>query len=70
MPGPTDTQYLTKRVKEVRRAAVDGHDSTNTIFALALGLLIVFLVMAGTLFIMGNLNHNMMPMDQVLRTQR
>ncbi len=45
-------------------------DSTNTILALALGLLIVFLVMAGTLFIMGNLDHNMMPMDQVMKSQR
>ncbi len=45
-------------------------DSTNNIMALGLGLLIVFLVMAGTLFIMGNLNHNMLPMDQMMRLQR
>lgn len=45
-------------------------DSTNNIMALALGLLIVFLVMAGSLFIMSNLNHNMLPMDQMMKMQR
>ena len=45
-------------------------DSTNNILALALGLLIVFLVMAGSLFIMSNLNQNMLPMDQMMKMQR
>ena len=45
-------------------------DSTNNIMALALGLLIVFLVMAGALFIMTNLNHAMLPMDRVMHMQR
>ena len=45
-------------------------DSANNILALGLGLLIVFLVMAGSLFIMGNLNHNMMPIDAIIRSQR
>ena len=45
-------------------------DSTNNILALALGLLIVFLVLAGSLFIMSNLNQNMLPMDQVMKMQR
>ena len=47
-----------------------GADNTNNILALAFGLLIVFLVMSGSLWIMSNLNHNMMPMDQIMRMQR
>ncbi len=47
-----------------------GPDSANTVLALAFGLLITFLLIAGSLFIMVNLNHNMMPMDQVMRMQR
>ncbi len=47
-----------------------GSDSTNTTLALAFGLLIVFLIIAGSLFIMTNLNHNMLPMDQVMSMQR
>ncbi|WP_426437242.1 cytochrome o ubiquinol oxidase subunit IV [Bradyrhizobium genosp. P] len=37
-------------------------DNTNNVLALAFGVLIVFLVLAGSLWIMANLNHNMMPM--------
>ena len=47
-----------------------GADNTNNILALAFGLLIVFLVIGGSLWIMANLNHNMMPMDQLMRMQR
>ncbi len=47
-----------------------GPDSTNTVLALAFGLLIVFLVLAGSLFIMSNLNANMLPMDQIMKMQR
>jgi cytochrome o ubiquinol oxidase operon protein cyoD len=47
-----------------------GPDNTNNVLALAFGLLIVGLVVAGTLWIMANLNHNMMPMDQLMRMQR
>lgn len=47
-----------------------GPDSTNTVLALAFGLLITFLVIAGSLFIMTNLNHNMLPMEQMMRMQR
>jgi cytochrome o ubiquinol oxidase operon protein cyoD len=36
-----------------------GRDSTNNILALAFGVLIVFLVLAGSLVIMANLNANM-----------
>jgi cytochrome o ubiquinol oxidase subunit IV len=36
-------------------------DNTNNVLALAFGVLIVFLVVAGSLWIMANLNDNMMP---------
>ena len=35
-------------------------DNTNNVLALAFGILIVFLVIAGSLWIMNNLNENMM----------
>ena len=47
-----------------------GADNTNNILALAFGLLIVFLVIGGSLWIMANLNQNMMPMDQIMQMQR
>ncbi len=40
-----------------------GRDNTNNVLALAFGVLIVFLVVAGSLWILANLNHNMMPME-------
>ena len=45
-------------------------DSTNNVLALAFGVLIVFLLIAGSLWIMGHLNHNMMSMEQIMRMQR
>ena len=39
-----------------------GPDHTNNILALAFGVLIVFLVIAGSVWIIANLNANMMPM--------
>jgi cytochrome o ubiquinol oxidase subunit IV len=39
-----------------------GSDSTNNILALAFGVLIVFLVITGSVWIIANLNSNMMPM--------
>jgi cytochrome o ubiquinol oxidase subunit IV len=39
-----------------------GPDHTNNILALAFGLLIVFLVITGSVWIITNLNANMMPM--------
>ena len=45
-------------------------DNTNNILALAFGLLIVFLVVGGSLWIMANLNQNMLPMDQIMQMQR
>jgi cytochrome o ubiquinol oxidase operon protein cyoD len=47
-----------------------GADTTNNVMALAFGLLIVFLVIGGSLWIMANLNHSMMPMDQLMQMQR
>jgi cytochrome o ubiquinol oxidase operon protein cyoD len=40
-----------------------GPDNTNSIMALAFGVLIVFLVIAGSLWIIANLNANMMPIS-------
>ena len=37
-----------------------GSDNTNNVLALAFGVLMVFLVIAGSLWIMSNLNQNMM----------
>ena len=47
-----------------------GPDNTNNVLALAFGLLIVFLVIGGSLWIMANLNHNMPAMDQIMQMQR
>jgi cytochrome o ubiquinol oxidase subunit IV len=47
-----------------------GADNTNNVLALAFGILIVVLVIGGSLWIMSNLNHNMMPMDQLMKMQR
>jgi cytochrome o ubiquinol oxidase operon protein cyoD len=41
-----------------------GADSTNNILALAFGVLIVFLIITGSVWIVANLNNNMMPMPQ------
>jgi cytochrome o ubiquinol oxidase operon protein cyoD len=47
-----------------------GADNANNVLALAFGVLIVILVIGGSLWIMANLNHNMMPMDQIMQMQR
>ena len=47
-----------------------GPDNLNNVMALAFGVLIVLLLLAGSLWIMANLNHNMMPMDQIMQMQR
>src|SRR5215813_6978360 len=44
-----------------------GPDNTNNVLALAFGLLIVFLVVGGTVWIMSHLNENMPSMDQIMR---
>ena len=45
-------------------------DNTNNVLALAFGVLVVGLLIAGSLFIMTHLNDNMMPMDEMMRMQR
>ena len=47
-----------------------GADNTNNVLALAFGVLIVIFVVGGSLWIMDHLNHNMMPMDQLMQMQR
>jgi cytochrome o ubiquinol oxidase operon protein cyoD len=45
-------------------------DNTNNVLALAFGILIVCLVIFGSLWIMNHLNHNMMPMGNLMQMQR
>jgi cytochrome o ubiquinol oxidase operon protein cyoD len=44
-----------------------GPDNTNNVLALAFGVLIVFLVIGGSVWIMGHLNANMPPMDTIMK---
>ena len=46
-----------------------GPDNTNNVLALAFGVLIVFLVMIGTIWIMSNLSANMGPSAEVMNLQ-
>ena len=46
-----------------------GPDNSNNVLALAFGLLIVFLVVGGSVWIMSHLNANMPPMDQIMDMQ-
>ena len=46
-----------------------GSDNTNNILALAFGVLIVFLVIGGSIWIMANLKENMMPMHEIMQMQ-
>ena len=43
-----------------------GPDNTNNVLALAFGILIVLLLVAGSLLIMTNLNENMMPSSELM----
>jgi cytochrome o ubiquinol oxidase subunit IV len=45
-------------------------DNTNNVLALAFGVLIVGLIVGGSLWIMQHLNHNMLPMSEILKMQR
>ncbi len=47
-----------------------GPDNTNNVLALAFGVLIVTLIISGSLWIMANLNLNMLPMPAILEMQR
>jgi len=43
-----------------------GPDNTNNVLALAFGVLIVFLVMVGTIWIMAHMNSNMAPAPEMM----
>ena len=47
-----------------------GPDNVNNVMALAFGVLIVFLLLAGSLWIMENMNDNMTPMGQMMQMQQ
>jgi cytochrome o ubiquinol oxidase operon protein cyoD len=47
-----------------------GPDSTNNVLALAFGVLIVLLVIGGSIWIIGHLDRNMMPMNEVMDRMR
>jgi cytochrome o ubiquinol oxidase operon protein cyoD len=47
-----------------------GPDNANNVLALAFGLLIVTLVVSGSLWIMANLNENMLPTSVIMQMQR
>jgi len=47
-----------------------GPDNTNNVLALAFGVLVVFLIGAGSIWIMDHLNQNMKPMEQMMQMQR
>jgi len=46
-----------------------GPDNTNNVLALAFGIMVVFLIVIGSIWIMDNLNRNMMPMEQPMEMQ-
>jgi hypothetical protein len=47
-----------------------GPDNVNNVLALAFSVLIVLLLLAGSLWIMAQLNRSMMPMDQIMQMRR
>jgi cytochrome o ubiquinol oxidase operon protein cyoD len=47
-----------------------GPDNVNNVMALAFGVLIVLLLIGGSLWIMTHMNHNTLPMDQIMQMQR
>ena len=47
-----------------------GPDNTNNVLALAFGVLVVFLLVAGSIWIMNHLQTNMMPMSQLMQMQQ
>lgn len=46
-----------------------GPENVNNVMALAFGVLIVLLILTGSLWIMTHMNHNMMPMAQIMQMQ-
>ena len=48
-----------------------GPDNTNNVLALAFGIMVVFLIVVGSIWIMTHLNQNMMPtMEELMDMQR
>jgi cytochrome o ubiquinol oxidase operon protein cyoD len=47
-----------------------GPENTNNALALTFGTFVVVLVIGGSLWIMGHLDHSVMSMDQVMRMQK
>ena len=45
-------------------------DQANNFLALAFGVFVSGLIIFGSILIMTNLNHNMMPMDELMKMQR
>jgi cytochrome o ubiquinol oxidase operon protein cyoD len=45
-------------------------DNENNVLALAFGVLIVCLIVFGSLWVMGHLNQNMVPMQEMMQMQR
>jgi cytochrome o ubiquinol oxidase operon protein cyoD len=45
-------------------------DQTNNILSLAFGIFVVGLIVFGSMIIMANLNHAMMPMERLMQMQR
>ena len=46
-----------------------GPDNTNNVLALVFGILVVFLIVLGSIWIMNHLSANMMPMDEMMHMQ-
>ena len=45
-------------------------DNANNVLALAFGVLIVFVLVFGTVWVMAHMNHNMVPMQEMMRMQQ
>ena len=45
-------------------------DSMNNVMALAFGIFVVFVLIVGSVWIMTNLNDNMIPMERLMQMQR
>jgi cytochrome o ubiquinol oxidase operon protein cyoD len=46
-----------------------GPDNTNNVLALAFGVMVVFLIVVGSIWIMTHLSDNLMPMNQLMQMQ-
>ena len=46
-----------------------GPDNTNNVLALAYGIMVVFLIVVGSIWIMTHMNSNMMPMNELMQMQ-